>query len=408
MKISYFPRHLKVSTLAFKNFFEVEEIDGKTCFKGLEAKLLECLAEKLNFSFEIILSPISGLANINGTWDGVIGLVQIGEADMGLGTLSISGERMKAVDFSVPYNILKKIFVVKEPGPLPKITAFTYPFTQNAWILYALMILIATVLFQRIMFRNATFLGSFLLVFGSIVSQAIDNVRDTPWRRLLFGLWMTIAAVMPFLYNINFLSFLTNPEKVPVPGTFRDLSEAVLNGKYKCLTSDQSIDSNFMRGSAIDYVAKLGDTIEKNEWKYSYSERLEDLLADPVAMIMPAKGVAFFLGNPPIIDIKVSEDYFQFFYPAIALKKGFCCSERLNTVLSNINSAGLYNKWLDEISFVAFLRKRLEMQHEEPQLQLTLQDLKLAFFTLCFGYALAFLAFLGEILTPKQFDIFSS
>ncbi|GFY54148.1 hypothetical protein TNIN_12691 [Trichonephila inaurata madagascariensis] len=163
-----------------------------------------------------------------------------------------------------------------------------------------------------------------------------------------------------------------------------------------------------MRGSAIDYVAKLGDTIEKNEWKYSYSESLEDLLADPVAMIMPAKGVAFFLGNPPIIDIKVSEDYFQFFYPAIALKKGFCCSERLNTVLSNINSAGLYNKWLDEISFVAFLRKRLEMQHEEPQLQLTSQDLKLAFFTLCFGYALAFLAFLGEILTPKQFDIFSS
>ncbi|GFY54147.1 uncharacterized protein TNIN_12681 [Trichonephila inaurata madagascariensis] len=224
MKIPYFPRHLKVSTLAFKNFFEVEEIDGKTCFKGLEAKLLECLAEKLNFSFEIILSPISGLANINGTWDGVIGLVQSGEADMGLGTLSISGERMKAVDFSVPYNILKKIFVVKEPGPMPKITAFTYPFTQNAWILYALMILTATVLFRRIMFRKATLLGSFILVFGSIVSQAMENVRDTPWRRLLFGLWMT-SAVMPFLYNINFLSFLTMPEKVPVPGTFRDLSE---------------------------------------------------------------------------------------------------------------------------------------------------------------------------------------
>ncbi|GFW77160.1 hypothetical protein TNCV_2725901 [Trichonephila clavipes] len=125
-------------------------------------------------------------------------------------------------------------------------------------------------------------------------------------------------------------------------------------------------------------------------------------------MIMPAKCVAFFLGTPPIINIKVSEDYFQFFYSAIALKRGYCCSERLNTVLSNINSAGLYDKWLDEISFVAVLRKRLEMPHEEPQLQFTLQDLNLAFFTLCFGYALAFLAFLGEILTPKEFDIFSS
>ncbi|GFW77159.1 uncharacterized protein TNCV_2725891 [Trichonephila clavipes] len=120
-----------VSTFAFNNFFEVEEIDGKTCFKELEAKLLECLAEKLNFSFEIILSPRSGLANSNGTWDGVIGLVQSGEVDMGLGTLSISGERIKVVDFSVPYNILKQIFVVKEPGSMPKITVFTYPFTRK-------------------------------------------------------------------------------------------------------------------------------------------------------------------------------------------------------------------------------------------------------------------------------------
>ncbi|GFU06257.1 uncharacterized protein TNCV_4765561 [Trichonephila clavipes] len=131
----------------------------KLVSRDLGAKLLECMAEKLNFSFEIILSPISGLANSNGTWDGVIGFVQSGEVDMGLGTLSISEERMKVVDFSVPYVILKQIFIVKKPGSMPKVTTFPYPFTQNAWILYALMILTAAVLFQRIMFRNTTLLG---------------------------------------------------------------------------------------------------------------------------------------------------------------------------------------------------------------------------------------------------------
>ncbi|GFQ98784.1 lig_chan-Glu_bd domain-containing protein [Trichonephila clavata] len=291
---------------------------------------------------------------------------------------------------------------------MPKITAFTYPFTQYAWVLYALMIFTATVVFQRIMLRNSTLLESFLSVLGSIISQGVGNAIDTPWWRVLLGLWMAIAAIMSFLYNINFLSFLTMPEKVPVPGTFKDFSETVLSGKYKCLAAAESIDSIFMRASRIDYIVKLGDTIEKNDWTYSYSESFEDLLADPVAMIMPAKGVKFFLGTPPIINIKMSEDYFQIFYPAIALKKEFCCSERLNTVLSNINSAGLYDKWIDEISFVAFLRKRLGKKHEESQLQLTLQDLKLAFCTLCFVYSLAFLAFLGELLTPKQFDIFSS
>ncbi|GFR09647.1 uncharacterized protein TNCT_65071 [Trichonephila clavata] len=97
------------------------------------------------------------------------------------------------------------------------------------------MILAATVLFQRIMFRNSTLLGSFLSVLGSIVSQAMEGVEDSPWRRVLFGLWLTIAAVMPFLYNTNFLSFLTMPEKIPVSTTFHELSEVVLKGKYKCL-----------------------------------------------------------------------------------------------------------------------------------------------------------------------------
>ncbi|GFV93166.1 uncharacterized protein TNCV_573051 [Trichonephila clavipes] len=142
--------------IAFKSFFTIEKINGKIVLDGVEGKMLECLAEKLNFEFEIFLPFGGGSANSNGTWDGVIGLVQSGEADMGLGSLTISEDRLKAVDFSVEYSTLKKLFVIKEPSQMPKITAFSYPFTRNAWILYVLMVLAATVLFQRIMFKNAT------------------------------------------------------------------------------------------------------------------------------------------------------------------------------------------------------------------------------------------------------------
>ncbi|GFY61485.1 lig_chan-Glu_bd domain-containing protein [Trichonephila inaurata madagascariensis] len=108
---------------------------------------------------------------------------------------------MEAIDFSNTYGTLEKVFAAKEPGQKPKITAFTYPFTPNVWVLYVLMILAATVVFQRIMFRNTTLLGSFLSVLGSIVTQGMENVRNTPWRRVLFGLRLTIAVFMPFLYN---------------------------------------------------------------------------------------------------------------------------------------------------------------------------------------------------------------
>ncbi|GFV84011.1 uncharacterized protein TNCV_1480131 [Trichonephila clavipes] len=103
-------------------------------------------------------------------------------------------------------------------------------------------------------------------------------VKDTCWRRILFGLWMTIAAVMPFLNNINFLSLLTMPAKVPVPRSFEDLSKAVLSRKYKCLTPIGTVDRDLLRASGIDYVVKLGDTIEKNDWTFSFAERFADLM----------------------------------------------------------------------------------------------------------------------------------
>ncbi|GFR23292.1 lig_chan-Glu_bd domain-containing protein [Trichonephila clavata] len=270
------------------------------------------------------------------------------------------------------------------------------------------MVLAVTVLFQRIMFRNATLFWSFLSVLGSIFTQALENVRDSPWRRILFGLWLTIAAVMTFLYNINFLSFLTMPVKVPVPKSFEELSKAVLSGKYKCLTPIGTIDIDLLHGSHIDYVAKLGEAIEKNDWKYSYSKDIADLFDDSVATITSRKSFQFFFGSPPYVRVKMSDEYFRIWNMGIALKKEFCCSEQLNDVLLSIISGGLYEEWFELQVFAGTLHKRLKLQHEEPEIQLTLQDLKLPFFVLFVGYAFAFGFFLLEVLSPKRLDIFYS
>ncbi|GFW48705.1 lig_chan-Glu_bd domain-containing protein [Trichonephila clavipes] len=216
----------------------------------------------------------------------------------------------------------------------------------------------------------------------------MENVRDIPRRRILFGLWLSIAAVMPFMYNINFLSFLTMPQKVHVPKSFEELSKAVLSGKYKCLTPIGTIDRDLLRGSGIDYMMKLGEAIENN-WKYSYAENIA-----PAAIIAPWKGLKLLLGSPPYVRVKMSDEYFGIWNAGIALKKGFCYSERLNDAIHDIIGEGLYEKWLDEHAFTSTLRKRLELHHEAPEFQFTLQDLKLPFFVLIVGYVFAFGAFL--------------
>ncbi|GFY42839.1 hypothetical protein TNIN_469471 [Trichonephila inaurata madagascariensis] len=127
------------------------------------------------------------------------------------------------------------------------------------------------------------------------------------------------------------------PEKVPVPKTFKELSEAILNGKYKCLTAAETIDRDYLRGRRIDYMEKLGDIIEVNDRKYSYSERFADLLDDPVEIIIPRRGINLLLGTPPYVSVKISVDYFGIFYFGVALKKEFYCHEHLNQVMNGIN-----------------------------------------------------------------------
>ncbi|GFX19647.1 hypothetical protein TNCV_2075551 [Trichonephila clavipes] len=146
--------------------------------------MLKCLAEKMSFKFEILLNPNGqyGSSNINGTWDGVIGLVQSRKADMWDLELYLFLKKSGRIQHRVSRNLLRQ----KKPSQMPKITASTYPFTFNVWISYALMILTATVLLQRMMFRNATLLGSFLSVLGSISLQAIEHSMDTSSWRTLF------------------------------------------------------------------------------------------------------------------------------------------------------------------------------------------------------------------------------
>ncbi|GFT54682.1 lig_chan-Glu_bd domain-containing protein [Nephila pilipes] len=383
----------------------VQIVNNRTVLDGADGKLLQCLADKLNFEIELFLSPNGqfGSRHSNGTWDGVIGLVQSGAADIGVQSLSISEERMTAVDFSIPYFAHEKAFLAKEPGLMPKITAFTYPFSQNVWILYVLMILAATVLFQRVIFRNTTLLGSFLWVLGSIASQPMGNIRDTPWRRVLLGFWLTIAVAMPFFYKTSFVSYLTMPEKEPVPRTFEELSKAVLSGKYKCLTHKGTIDRHLLRASENEYIVKLGEIIEKNDWEFSFGQKLADLLDDPVALMNTRGAFRLFFGSPPYINVRESDDTLGIWYTGIAMNKEFCCRERLNDVIHSINNGGFINKWLKDDAFAGTLKNRLEVKHEEPESQLKLQDLKLAFFTLFCGYALAFLAFLAELWIPKRF-----
>ncbi|GFV01277.1 hypothetical protein TNCV_3375111 [Trichonephila clavipes] len=83
--------------MIINGIFTIQNVNDKTVLSGADGKLLDCLAEKLHFEFEILTSPVGESRYSNGTWNGIIGLIQKAEAAMGLGVLSFSEERLELV-----------------------------------------------------------------------------------------------------------------------------------------------------------------------------------------------------------------------------------------------------------------------------------------------------------------------
>ena len=77
------------------------------CVSGLIIELLGLIQNALHFPYELYLVPdgkYGAIDDITGRWNGMIGEVLYGKADMALGTITINAQRSRVVDFTTPYS----------------------------------------------------------------------------------------------------------------------------------------------------------------------------------------------------------------------------------------------------------------------------------------------------------------
>ncbi|XP_014235699.1 ionotropic receptor 25a-like [Trichogramma pretiosum] len=89
-----------VVTIPKAPFVMQSSVDGR--FSGLLIDLLNELARRLRFRYKITVLGENeyGIMNDEGEWDGMIGMLKNGKADIGLAALSIMSERRRVVDFT--------------------------------------------------------------------------------------------------------------------------------------------------------------------------------------------------------------------------------------------------------------------------------------------------------------------
>lgn len=169
-----FPSKLKVAYIPNKHIFQITS-DNAT-ISGIEGLLLQTISDVLKFELELVIPPkreFGALSSDGVNWTGLIGMVQSQEADVAIGTLSATYDRLGVVDFSNPYTVQDVTFMIKSPGHVHDANNLFRPFGFMVWISILVGLFILPGVFS-IMVRGRITYGRLLYeILGSLLKQPV-------------------------------------------------------------------------------------------------------------------------------------------------------------------------------------------------------------------------------------------
>ncbi|XP_078495667.1 glutamate receptor ionotropic, kainate 2-like [Ciona intestinalis] len=143
---------------------EDENVANST-YTGYSFELFRKLQEDIGFTYEVMTMP-SGVFGardpLSGQWNGLIGQIVDGLADIAVGPITLTAERSKAVDFTEvfykasiykPQTDLKYIIDIQAAGGMMSgydRYGFLRPFTWTLWLVIAICVLVVGIFFTLV------------------------------------------------------------------------------------------------------------------------------------------------------------------------------------------------------------------------------------------------------------------
>ncbi|PIO69800.1 Ligand-gated ion channel, partial [Teladorsagia circumcincta] len=112
------------------------ECEGNNKYEGYCIDLLKLLADRIEgFNFEVYLGEKTGSKLPDGSWDGMMGDLLTGRADVAVASLTINQERERVVDFSKPFMTTGISIMIKKPDKQEfSVFSFMQPLSTEIWM----------------------------------------------------------------------------------------------------------------------------------------------------------------------------------------------------------------------------------------------------------------------------------
>ncbi|XP_057374504.2 glutamate receptor ionotropic, delta-2-like [Daphnia carinata] len=254
---------------------------------GFVPQMISWMAEKYDFTFKYVEPPDEAFgAFINGSWNGLIGMVVREEIEIVGTALSVTYPRSLVVDYTCAFSEDPISLLIPFPQLDSTISGIIKPFQYEVWIGIFLCLLIASVviwLISRVQWRiyRQSFYGQtgwfphFWFLFR-VVTNPSGVITFTLATRIVVASWLLMGTVFVNCYTSSLLSYLMAPTFLPLISTVQDLADS--RDIQIAAPKHSSVDSALFAATTGPF-AKLGESLRAHpENLLSMSNNIEDIV----------------------------------------------------------------------------------------------------------------------------------
>ena len=369
---------------------------------GLEVKLIKEAAKNLNLTLRYLSPPPNGTkwGGRRGfdSWDGIVGNVFYGKADVAFASVSATEERMRYFSPTIAYWTNAVVWVVPRPKYIAGWKGMLIIFLPETWLVLIVIYLLVSVLIYKV--ANSLLIPKepmslrclptcLTAIWASVLELPIDRTPKSQILKIIVFCWIVYCMAISTIYKSYLISFLTDPRLGHSIKTFEQLLESRLPLGYTVGLSeyfeDSKVSLKFCSNitSCLNYVAFDNNmSLVSDEWHVKY--------------LIPR----YFLDGKAISLLEILEQEVLSYNLVMLFSKRHLLLDSFNDLIYRISESGLLVKWMKDINKNRTLGDITFP--EDGWRKLTVENLQSPFYLLLIGLGISFVVFILEVISPKQ------
>ncbi|XP_076373159.1 putative glutamate receptor [Tachypleus tridentatus] len=386
--------------------------------------MVQAFAQKFNFRLRHVPSIDNkfGAKLLNGSWNGLIGMVQRQEAEIAVSDIGMSNSRAEVIDFTYPYVNDQINFLIQAPREKPRALAIIRPFSLEMWIAI-LVVVIGTALTTALVARTTirpqanswTFGQSLWYYCGALTFQGADELPDRNSQRIIIGSYWLFAIIIVAGFSGSLTSFMNVPGKELPIDTISELARRVQNKQIKVGTVSNSLMYANLISATKGDLAIIGNGI-KNDIKGTLVDTTRKgtikAMQESYAFAWSGTITEGVLVNLGITEYHFGKGVFSDILYSIVLPKGSLMTEPFSKAVRQLNEGGLIDKWKRDVldrraRENAFSKNNnsspvlISVNQGGPR-ALTLEDVQGSFILISVGHGLSIVVLLLELFYSRH------